>query len=559
MTRATRAATAPQWWLMAALRPFWREVLASALLGVLTVASSVGLMMTSAWLISKCALQPSIADLGVSIVAVRFFGIARAAFRYLERLASHSATFRILAKLRVAFYKAVEPLAPARLSKFQTGDLLGRVVADVDSLQEVYLRAVAPPLVALITGVGVVALFAAFDWITALTLAAFLIAAGVALPVLVQRASRPAGEGAVAARAALNAALLDSVQGLAELVAYGAADNHLRRLEALSRTAAAQQLSANRVESASAGAMALLVNGAALAVLIAALRHVEGIYLAGLTLAVFAAFEALMPLSQAAQQWGASLSAAQRLMHIADQAPAVTDPVRPAAAPNRFDLVIRGLSFAYTVDGPPVFDSLDLTVKQGERVAILGASGSGKSTLVNLLARFWDYPTGSIRIGGVELKTLTQQDVHNLIAVLSQQGYLFNTSILENIRLARPDAADAEVVAAARRARLDTLSAARAEGFDTIVGENGAALSGGERRRIALARILLKDAPIVILDEPTAYLDTVTERALLETIFDSLEGRTLVLLTHRKTMLQRVHRVYHMRAGRLHAVRGAGE
>jgi thiol reductant ABC exporter CydC subunit len=537
--------------LLALLRPFWKEVGASVLLGALTIASSVGLMMTSAWLISKCALQPSIAELGVSIVAVRFFGLSRAVFRYLERLVSHDTTFRILARLRVDFYRAVEPLAPARLSRFQTGDLLARVVADIESLQEVYLRAIAPPVVAVVTAAGVIVLFAAFNWLTALIVLCFMAVSGTALPFGVARASQAAGRDLVGTRGKMNAALVDGIQGLPEILAYGYAKEQSRQLETLSGSVTAQQRRLNQVESLQAGAMALLVNGAALAVLASALPRVEGIYLASLALGVFAAFEAFMPLTQAATQWNVSLSAARRLFGITDTAPVVRDPAIPAAPPTTFDVQIADVSFQYVPQGLPVFDRLNLVVRQGERIAILGSSGSGKSTLVNLLVRFWDYPRGNIRIGGVELKTLSQADARQLMAVMAQQTYLFNTTILENIRIAQPEASDEQVKAAARKARIHDFIAALPQGYETLVGENGVGLSGGERRRVALARALLKSAPILILDEPTAYLDTSTERAILETIFESVEGRTLILLTHRRMLLERVDHIYRIEAGHL--------
>lgn len=552
MTKPIRSLTTL---LLSVLRPFWRGVLLSMLLGVLTVASSIGLMMTSAWLISKCALQPSIADLGVSIVAVRFFGISRAGFRYLERLVSHDTTFRVLAKLRVDFYRAIEPLAPARLSKFQTGDLLGRVVADVGSLQEIYLRAIAPPVVALVTAVAVIVLFAAFNWLTAFTMLVFLLITGIALPLYAERQSRSVGHALIDNRAALNTALIDNIQGIADILAYGLEDERTSTLETLSDTTAALQQRLNLVESVSSGALTVLINGAALAVLVSALPYVDGIFLATLTLGTFAAFEAVMPLTDAARHGIVSVNAAQRLIDVTHATPAVVDPARPADPPTTFDLVISGLTFQYASLSVPVFDQLDLTVPQGEHIAILGSSGSGKSTLVNLLARFWEYSTGSIRLGGVELNMLRQTTARGLIAVLSQQTYLFNTSILDNIRIAQPTASDAAVIAAAEKAQLAEFVAQQPDGYETLVGENGAALSGGERRRIALARVLLTNAPIVVLDEPTAYLDTPTERAILTTMFDVLAERTLILLTHRRTLLERVEHVYRVEQHRLTKIR----
>ncbi|MBX3084235.1 MAG: thiol reductant ABC exporter subunit CydC [Anaerolineae bacterium] len=552
MTKPIRSLTTL---LMSVLRPFWRGVLLSMLLGVLTVASSIGLMMTSAWLISKCALQPSIADLGVSIVAVRFFGISRAGFRYLERLVSHNTTFRVLAKLRVDFYRAIEPLAPARLSKFQTGDLLGRVVADVGSLQEIYLRAIAPPVVALVTAVAVIVLFAAFNWLTAFTMLVFLLITGIALPLYAERQSQSVGRALIDNRAKLNTALIDNIQGIADILAYGLEDERTTSLETLSDTTAVLQQRLTLVESVSTGALAVLVNGAALAVLVSALPYVDGIFLAMLTLGTFAAFEAVMPLTDAARHGIVSVNAAQRLIDVTHATPVVVDPAHPADPPTTFDLVISGLTFQYASPSVPVFDQLDFTVPQGEHIAILGSSGSGKSTLVNLLARFWEYSAGSIRIGGVELNMLPQTTARGLIAVLSQQTYLFNTSILDNIRIAQPTASDAAVIAAAEKAQLAEFVAQQPDGYDTLVGENGATLSGGERRRIALARVLLTNAPIVVLDEPTAYLDTTTERAILTTMFDVLAERTLILLTHRRTLLERVEHVYRVEQHRLTKIR----
>ena len=541
--------------LLPVLRPFWRSVLLSMLLGVLTVASSIGLMMTSAWLISKCALQPSIADLGVSVVAVRFFGISRAAFRYLERLVSHDTTFRVLAKLRVDFYRAIEPLAPARLSKFRTGDLLGRVVADVGSLQEIYLRAIAPPVVALVMAVAVVVMFAAFNWLTAFTVLLFLLITGIALPLYAEKQTRFVGRALITNRAKLNTALIDNIQGTADILAFGLEDERSGTLDALSDTTAVLQQRLNLVESIGTGTLTVLVNGAALAVLVSSLPYVDGIYLATLTLGTFAAFEAILPLTDAARHGVVSLNAAQRLIDVTHAEPAVRDPAQPADPPNTFDLVISGLTFQYSGQGARVFDRLDLTVPQGERIAILGSSGSGKSTLVNLLARFWDYSMGSIQLGGVELNTLSQVTARGLIAVLSQQTYLFNTSILENIRIAQPSASDEAVIAAAEKAQLSEYVARLSHGYETLVGENGTTLSGGERRRVALARVLLTNAPIIVLDEPTAYLDTTTERAVLTTIFDTLAERTLILLTHRQTLLERVEHIYRVEQHRLTRVR----
>ncbi len=548
----------------------------AALLGVLTIASSVGLMMTSAWLISKSALAPSVADLGVAIVAVRFFGIARGIFRYLERLVSHDTTFRLLASLRVRFYQAIEPLAPARLA-LRSGDLLTRVVDDIESLQNVYLRAIAPPLVALLVTVGLTLVFVAFDPLVAIVALTFMLAAGISAPLLTWRIGQGAGRKRVQARSDLNAALIDTIQGIGETLVYGR--DALSELEMLNAKLSQQEMRLAWLDGLQSGLMILLVNGAALAVLTLAIPRVNPIYLATLALGTTAAFEALMPLSQAAAQLGANIMAAERLFEVVDAAPAVIDPVpftpgpspthagrgekkrgfangsvnfvQPATWHIRFDHV----SFSY--ESELVLDDVSLDIPAGKRIVIVGASGSGKSTLVNLLVRFRDVDAGQIRLGGRDLRDYTQEDVRRVIGVMEQRTHLFNTTLRENIWIGRRDASEDEVIESAKRARLHEFVMRLPEGYATLVGENGLKLSAGERQRVALARVLLKDAPILVLDEPTANLDASNERAILEMILEQTRDKTLILLTHRRALLDRMDEVVVMRNGRIAAQQAA--
>ena len=529
--------------------PFWRGMALAALLGALTIASSVSLMATSAWLISKASLAPSIADLSVAVVGVRFFGITRGVFRYLERLASHQTTFSLLAHLRVQFYRAIEPLAPARLMTLRSGDLLSRVVDDIESLQNVYLRAIAPPLVALAIALGLTLFLAAFDGWVALTVLVMMLAAGVLVPLLAWRGADTAGRERVAARAELNAVLVDSVQGMAESLVYGRGDAQVRDVTRLSAALAQAEGRVAWADSLQIALTVLLTSGAAAAVLAVAIPRVEGIYLATLSLGTIAAFEAVQPLAQAAIQLGANASAARRLFEIMDLAPAVVDPLTPAPKPAGAQLVLRDLSFRYAADLPPVLRGVNLTIEPGQRIAILGESGAGKSTLVNLLLRLWDYDEGQIMLDGRDLRACAQADVRATFSVMTQRTTLFNTTLRENIRIARMDADPAAVIAAARKAQIHDFIESLPDGYDTYVGEDGAQLSGGERQRVALARALLRDAPILILDEATANLDAVTERAVLETIFETLEARTLIAFTHRRTLLERMDQVYLLQPG----------
>lgn len=529
--------------LLTWLRPYAGRSTLSVLLGALTIGSSIALMATSAWLISKSALQPSIAELGVSVVGVRFFGLARAVFRYLERLIAHDTTFRWLADVRVRVYRAIEPLAPARLSALRSGDLLGRVIGDVDALQNLYLRALAPALVALVTGAVLVTLSAAFDGVVALTALAWFGASAALIVTLAAWLGREPGQRLTQERGALNAALVDTLQGLPDLIAYGAAPRQLQALEAQADQLAAHERRFARLDALQAALLIMLPAGAVISVLLLAIPRVEGVYLATLALATTAAYEALLPLGQAALAWGGMRESAVRLFELMDTPPAVTEPAAPISVPATFDITFDQVTFAYTPEQPPVLRDFSVTIGAGERLAIIGESGAGKSTLVSLLARFWEIDGGQISIGGVDVRALRQADARRLISVMSQHTYLFNTTIRENIRLARSEASDAEVEGAARAAHIHEFIRSLPQGYDTLVGENGHKLSGGERQRVALAQALLKDAPILILDEATAHLDAATERDVLEAVLTASTGRTLILLTHNPALLAHVERV----------------
>jgi len=529
--------------LLTWLRPYAGRIALSVLLGTLTIGSSMALMATSAWMISKAGLQPSIAELGVSVVGVRFFGLSRAVFRYLERLVAHDTTFRLLADIRVNVYRAIEPLAPARLTALRSGDLLGRVVGDVDALQNLYLRAAAPALVAVATGALLVMLSAAFDGLVALAAGLWFATSAALIVTVAGWLGRAAGATMAQQRGDLNAALVDTLQGLPDLIAYGAADQQLASLAAQADQLAVAERHFARRDALQAALLILLPVGALLTVLILAISRVEGIYLATLALATTAAYEAILPLGQAALAWGGLRASAERLFEVMDTPPAVIDPTTPATLPAAYDLRFDHVTFAYAPDLPPVLRDFNLQIPAGEQIAIIGESGAGKSTLVNLLARFWEQQAGSISVGGVDVRTLRQADARRLISVMPQHTHLFNTTLRENIRLVRADADDTAVEQAARAAHIHAFITTLPDGYETLVGENGVKLSGGERQRVALARALLKEAPILILDEVTAHLDAQTERDVIAAVLQEYAGRTLILLTHNPTLLTLVDRV----------------
>jgi ATP-binding cassette subfamily C protein CydC len=536
--------------------PYARWMALAALLGLATIGSSIGLLATSGYLIAKAALRPSIAELQIAIVGVRFFGIARGVFRYLERYVSHDVTFHLLARLRGWFYQALEPLAPARLMQYRSGDLLARIVSDVETLENLYLRVIAPPMVALLVALLVAILMASFHPSLAATLLAFFVLGGVGLPLLMRSLGRQAGQRLIWVRSELNGALLDGIQGVADLLAFGQGDRHLARLDGLSQQVGHWQWRMARITGLQVGLTGLLMNLATLTILAVAIPLVssgdlDGVYLALLVLAVIASFEAVLPLPQALQYLDNSLEAGQRLLEIVDAEPAVTDPPSPRRPPGQVDLRVQDLSFSYGDGQPLALDGVSFDLPQGGRIAVVGPSGAGKSTLVHLLLRFWDYQQGHIWLAGQELQQYSQEDVRRTIAVVSQHTYLFSATVRENLLLARPEATETEMIQAAQEAQIDDVIQSLPQGYDTWIGEQGLRLSAGQRQRLAIARAILKDAPILILDEPTANLDALTEREVMAALQALSAGRTTLTITHRLVGVQAADEILVLRAGRI--------
>jgi ATP-binding cassette, subfamily C, bacterial CydC len=535
--------------------PFAGWMALSVSLGLATVASGIGLLATSAFIIAKAALHPSIADLQVAIVGVRFFGIARGVFRYLERYASHHVTFRLLARLRVWFYRSLEPLAPARLMDYQSGDLLSRSVADIETLEHFYVRVIAPPLVAALVGGLMAAWLASYDLWLAVTLLACLAAAGLGVPLLTHKLSRGLGRRAVAVRAELHAALVDGVQGAADLLAFGQEERYRARVRGLSRELVELQGRNARIGGLHAALTGLSMNLTTLAMLLVAIPLVsggrlDGVYLALLVLAAIAGFEAIAPLPLAVQYLENCLEAGSRLFEIVDAQPAVHDPPSPAP-PGDHGLLVENLSFRYQPDEPLALDGVSLSLPPGGCLAVVGPSGAGKSTLVALLLRFWEYETGRIVLGGRELRDYRPEDLHHMMGVVAQNTHLFNATLRQNLLVARPDAAQSDLAQAVRQAQLEDFVQSLPDGYDTWLGEGGLRLSGGERQRVAIARALLKDAPLLILDEATANLDPLTEREIMGAIRRLTAGRSTLIVTHRLVGLEMADEILVLQGGRV--------
>lgn len=533
----------------------WQVALA-VLLGAATILSSVGLMGSSAYIISAAALHPSIAALSVAIVAVRFFGIARGVFRYVERLVTHNLTFHILAALRVWFYAALAPLAPARLLRERSGDLHARIVADIETLEQFFVRVIEPPVIALCTTTVLYFLLARYDQPLALVAVGFLTLTGVGVPALVYVLSQRPGERLIHERAALNALFVDTLQGMPELVAFGQAGLWQEKLHVQDREARRLQRRLAFISALGNSLCLVLAGWANLAVLVIAVPlivagRLDGVLLATLVLMTQATFEAVTPLTGALQALTVSQAAAARLFALIDTPPEVSDPVEPSPVPQRFDIAMRDVRFRYAPTEPYVLDGVSCSIPAGGLVAVVGPSGAGKTTLAHVLLRFWDYQEGSCAIGGHDVRQFKQSDLMRYIAVVGQQTHLFNTTMRQNLLLARPAARPEDVVAAAHLAQLDPFIARLPLGYDTPIGENGLRLSGGERQRLAVARALLKDAPILVLDEPTAHLDSANADALLRDVLAQRQGKTTLLITHQLAALHMADEILVLDSGRI--------
>ncbi|MFJ8310163.1 MULTISPECIES: thiol reductant ABC exporter subunit CydD [unclassified Streptomyces] len=563
-TSADPVARNPLARVRAAARGLRGRIALALLLGALALGSAVGLMATSGWLISRAAQQPPVLYLMVAVTATRTFGIGRAVFRYAERLVSHDAVLRMLAELRVAVYRRLETIAPAGLRETRRGDLLSRLVADVDELQDYWLRWALPAGVAVVVSV----LSAGFTaWLlpeAGAVLAAGLLVAGIVVPLVSGACARRAERQLAPARGVLATRVADLLTGTGELTVAGALDRRTRDVKdadsALTRIA-----SRGAAATALGGGLSALVCGltVAAAALVGAQAvaagRLDGVLLAVIVLVPLAAFEAVTGLPLAVQSRQRVRRSAERVYEVLDAPAPVQEPESALAAPTSpFPLELRGLSARYTGQERDALHDFALSLTPGRRVAVVGTSGSGKTTLAQVLLRFLDARSGTYEIGGDDANLLNGDDVRRLVGLCAQDAHLFDSSVRENLRLARTDCTEDELRAALDRARLLDWVDGLPDGLDTLVGEHGARLSGGQRQRLALARALLADFPVLVLDEPAEHLDLATADALTADLLDATQGSTTVLITHRLRGLEAVDEVVVLDEGRT-VQRGAYE
>ncbi|WP_062644769.1 thiol reductant ABC exporter subunit CydD [Streptomyces maremycinicus] len=527
------------------------------LLGSLALGSAVGLMATSGWLISRASQQPPVLYLMVAVTATRTFGIGRAVFRYAERLVSHDAVLRMMADTRVAVWRRLERLAPAGLRSTRRGDLLTRLVADVDALQDYWLRWLLPAGAALVVSAGSVAFTAWLLPEAGAVLAAGLLLAGVGVPLVTGAVARRAERRLAPARGVLATRTADLLTGTAELTVAGAlpvrsagvraADSVLTRIASRAATATALGDGLTALVSGLTVTAAALVGAQAVAD-----GRLGGVTMAVVVLTPLAAFEAVLGLPLAVQYRQRVRRSAERVYEVLDSPEPVREPERPRQAPaSPFPLVLRGLAARHSGQDRDALAGVGLTLTRGRRIAVVGPSGSGKTTLAQVLLRFLDADTGSYTLGGVDAHALDGDDVRRLVGLCAQDAHLFDSSVRENLLLAKREASEEELRDALARARLLEWADGLPDGLDTLVGEHGARLSGGQRQRLALARALLADFPVLVLDEPAEHLDLPTADALTRDLLAATEGRTTLLITHRLAGLEAVDEVLVLDEGRV--------
>lgn len=534
---------------MKELRPFIRMmgphknwVLLGMVLGMATLLASIGLMTLSGWFISAAALA------GASTLTarqfnyftpgagVRGFAIARTVGRYFERVTTHEATFRLLAGLRSWFYRCLEPLGPARLQQFRSADLLNRLIADIDALDNLYLRVLAPSVIALLVSLLMLLFLALYSPWIALVAAVGLLLAGVITPLIAHLAASEVGERQLMATAGLRQHLIALVQGLSDLYIYGGVEQAVRRAAdeeaALQRTQVRMSLLTGVT-----GAMIVFIGGAtgllALAMGVERVNdgRLEPAQLAMVLFCVLALFETVAPLPLAYQYLGKTRRAAARLQEVADARSLIQYPAEDqgtAQAPGSF--AFEQVCFRYTPSGARVLDQFSLQVSAGEKVLLLGHTGSGKSTLINLLARFYDPEEGQVLLGGQPVTAYTESTLRAQVSVLSQPVQLFAGTVADNLALADPEASPEQMTAVLAAVQLDAELGEDPLSYE--VGESGSRLSGGQRKRLALARALLRNAPVLLLDEPTEGLDAATEAAVVANVLQRYPDRTLLMISH---------------------------
>ncbi|OSN02268.1 MULTISPECIES: heme ABC transporter ATP-binding protein/permease CydC [Lonsdalea] len=538
-------------------RYFWRLSL-GVVLAIFTLLASIGLLTLSGWFLAGSALA-GLAGLYtfnymLPAAGVRGAAIMRTASRYFERLVSHDATFRVLLHLRVFTFSRILPLSPGRLSRFRQADLLNRLVADVDTLDHLYLRVISPLVSALSVIVVVAFGLSWLDSTLAMTLATSMLLLLVIMPPLFYRSGQPIGEEMTQLRAQYRLQLTTWLLGQAELTIFGSLVSFRHRLDQLENRWLLRQ---RQQATLSALSQSLIILSSGLTVTLILWMAANGVggdtqpdaLIALFIFASLAAFEALGPVANAFQHIGQVAASAVRVDQLMKLTPAVIFADEGPAPSSQAALTLNNVSFTYPDQPQPGLQHISLSLQPGEHIALLGKTGCGKSTLLQLITRAWDSTKGEISLNGSPLSTWSEENLRSMMSVVPQRIHLFSDTLRENLRLAAPQAGDEELAHILQRVGLSNLL--EQEGLNAWLGEGGRQLSGGEQRRIGLARALLHSAPLILLDEPTEGLDAETEQRMLQLLREHCKNKTLLVITHRLCGLESMDRLYIMDGGQL--------
>ncbi|MDU1953550.1 heme ABC transporter ATP-binding protein/permease CydC [Atlantibacter hermannii] len=527
-------------------------------LAIITLLASIGLLTLSGWFLSASAVVgvAGVYSFNYMLPAagVRGAAITRTAGRYFERLVSHDATFRVLAHLRVYTFSKVLPLSPSGIARFRQGELLNRLVADVDTLDHLYLRVISPLAGALVVILVVAVGLSVLDVTLALTLGGIMLLTVLLLPPLFYRAGKSTGEALTALRAQYRQQLTAWLIGHAELTIFNAAS---RYRDALDSTESEWQEAQRRQAGLTAisQAVMMLISGMTVVLMLwMAAGGVGGNTAPGALIALFvfcalAAFEALAPVTGAFQHLGQVIASALRVTHLTEQQPDVTFSDATMSAPEQAAVTFDKVSFRYSQQAQPALNQVSLTIQGGERVALLGRTGCGKSTLLQLLTRAWDPQQGEITLAGLPLTQYSESALRASMSVVPQRVHLFSATLRDNLLLAAPQASDARLASTLTQVGLEKLL--EDGGLNSWLGEGGRQLSGGELRRLAIARALLHDAPLMLLDEPTEGLDAGTEQQILSLLDTVTANKTVLMITHRLRGLADFNRIVVMDNGQI--------
>ncbi|EMY3530703.1 cysteine/glutathione ABC transporter ATP-binding protein/permease CydC [Yersinia ruckeri] len=544
---------------LAQYRRHWFLISLGILLAIITLLASIGLLTLSGWFLAGTALAGPAGlytfNYLLPAAGVRGAAILRTAGRYAERVVSHDATFRVLAHLRVFAFQRILPLSPAGIARFRQSEVLNRLVADVDTLDHLYLRVISP-LIAAIAIIAAVTFGLSFlDVDLALTLGVILLGLLLILPLIFYRAGQPIGVDLTRFRSQYRSQLTCWLQGQAELLVFGALGRFRQTLEEIEqRWLARQQQQASLAGLAQA--LMILASGLTVTLILwLAAAGVGGDTQPGALIALFvfsslAAFEALLPVAGAFQHLGQVIASAERVAQLIAQKPEVTFPLSGPDATTQVTLSVSQVSFTYPGQPLPVLQDISLSLAAGEHIALLGRTGCGKSTLLQLLTRAWDADQGQILLNGQPLARYDEATLRQMMTVVSQRVHVFSSTLQQNLLLACPNASDQQLVTALQQVGLDNLLE-NEEGLNAWMGDGGRPLSGGEQRRLGIARALLHPAPLWLLDEPTEGLDAETEQQILMLLRQHCQHKSLILVTHRLYGLEYMDRICVMDGGHI--------